>query len=62
MEAVWLSVMGLSMLLLPTLPSLGGGLKMQTRGGINDRRCMPQTPGLDCYCLIQSANTSTARL
>lgn len=31
MEAVWLSVMGLSMLLFPTLPSLGGGLEMQTR-------------------------------
>lgn len=31
MEAVWLSVMGLSMLLFPTLPSLGGRLEMQTR-------------------------------
>lgn len=31
MEAVWLSIMGLSMLLFPTLPSLEGWLEMQTR-------------------------------
>lgn len=30
MESVWLSVMGLSMLLFPTLQSVGGGLELQT--------------------------------
>lgn len=56
MEAARLFVMGPSMLLIPTLPSFWRRRRMNVRG------CVPQTPGEDCYCLIQSADTSSPRL